>query len=62
MEKDKLKELRKKVGLSLADAAKRVHVTPRTWARYEAGDRSIPDGVVHLFCLTSGINPDEYLK
>lgn len=55
MEGSKLKALRKKLGLSLSQAAARVHVTPRTWARYEAGDRKIPEGVVHLFCVQSGV-------
>ena len=50
-----LKALRKKLGLSLAGAAARVHVTPRTWARYEAGERKVPEGVVHLFCIQSGV-------
>jgi transcriptional regulator with XRE-family HTH domain len=50
-----LKKLRKKLGLSLAQAAAKVHITPRTWARYEAGDRAIPESVVHLFCLQNKI-------
>lgn len=57
-----LKILRKKLGLSLSQAAARVHVTPRTWARYEAGDRKIPEGVVHLFCIESGIEYERVIS
>lgn len=58
MKPDDLKKLRNKLGLSISQAAARVHVTPRTWARYEAGDRKIPEGVVHLFCVESNIEYD----
>jgi DNA-binding transcriptional regulator YiaG len=44
-----LKELRKTLGLSAAKAAAQVHVSERSWHRWEAGDRSIPESVVHLF-------------
>ena len=56
MQAENLKELRKNLGLSLADAASQVHVTPRTWARYEAGDRKLPEGVIHLFCIQNEID------
>lgn len=55
MEYQKLKVLRKKLGLSLSQAAAQVHVTSRTWARYEAGDRSIPEGVIELFCVKNKV-------
>lgn len=55
MEHTALKKLRKELGLSLANAALQVHVTPRTWARYEKGDRKIPEGIVHLFCNENNI-------
>lgn len=45
-----LKALRKKLGLSMTQAAAQVHVTSRTWARWEAGDRHLPEAIVHLFC------------
>ena len=51
MTPEELKHLRKNMGLSLAVAASQVHVTSRTWARYESGDRSIPEGVIHLFFI-----------
>jgi len=44
-----LKELRKRLGLSLAQAARQVEVTPRTFARWESGDQKIPDGALRLF-------------
>lgn len=57
MTPEKLKETRTGLDLSLAQAANQVHITPRSWARYESGDRPIPEGVIHLFCL---INELEY--
>ena len=46
-----LKAWRNKLGLSLAQAARQVEVTPRTWARWEAGERKIPEGAMKLFKL-----------
>lgn len=54
-----LKELRKTLGLSLAQAAKQVEVSSRTWARWEAGDQSIPEGALKLFRI---LNKLERLK
>jgi transcriptional regulator with XRE-family HTH domain len=48
-----LKILRYDLGLSLADAARQVEVTPRTWARWESGERSVPRGVVKLFYMVN---------
>lgn len=44
-----LKKLRKALGLSLAQAARQVEVSPRSWARWEAGTQSIPEGALKLF-------------
>lgn len=55
MKGDDLKELRKQLGLSVADAARQVEVTPRTWSRWESGDRAIPRGAVKLFCMVNKI-------
>lgn len=55
MEPKELKAHRKRLGLSLAQAAAQVHVSPRTWARWEAGDRHLPESIVELFCLKNGI-------
>ena len=50
-----LKELRKQLGLSLNEAANQVHVSVRTWCRYEADEYKIPEGVVHLFCIQNNL-------
>ena len=50
-----LKQLRKKLGLSLAQAARQVEVSPRTWARWEAGDQNIPEGAMKLFRILNGL-------
>ena len=50
-----LKRLRKKLHLSSAKAARQVEVSPRTWTRWEAGDKPIPEGVVKLFRIVNGI-------
>jgi DNA-binding transcriptional regulator YiaG len=54
-----LKKLRKKLDLSLAQAARQVEVSPRTWARWEAGDQEIPEGAMKLFRI---LNKMEKLK
>jgi len=55
MNRKQLKKLREELGLSQSEASRLVHVTQRTWARYEAGDRSIPAGVIELFCIKNNI-------
>lgn len=55
MDRHALKEHRKRLGLSLAQVAEQVQVTPRTWARYESGERSIPPSIVRLFSLINRI-------
>ena len=62
MEPHELKQLRNNLELSVADAAGQVHVTPRSWARYENGSRAIPDGVVHLFCIQNKLDVNKYLS
>lgn len=54
MEPEALKALRKASGLSLKQAAELVHVSTRTWARWESGSRHCPESVIELFCLKSG--------
>lgn len=49
-----LKKLRYKLGLSLAQAARQVEVSARTWARWEAGDQTIPEGAMKLFRILNG--------
>ena len=55
MTPEQMKELRKRLGLSISQAAKCVHVTDRSWLRYESGDRKIPDAIVHLFHVQNGL-------
>lgn len=55
MNREQLKAHRVRLGLSLMKAAAQVHVAPRTWARWESGERHIPEAAVHLFCLANGI-------
>lgn len=55
MTRQELKGHRKRLGLSLSEAAAQVHVSPRTWARWEAGDRHLPEPIVHLFCVLNRI-------
>jgi DNA-binding transcriptional regulator YiaG len=52
---EELKALRKKLGLSLAQASRQVEVSARTWARWESGDQSIPDGALKLFRILNGL-------
>lgn len=47
-----LKALRKSLGLSLAEAAKQVEVSVRTWARWETSDE-VPPGAVKLFKIVN---------
>ena len=55
MTRQELRAHRKRLGLSLAQVARQVHVTARTWARYEAGERRVPETIVHLFCTINHI-------
>lgn len=49
-----LKKLRKSLGLSLAQAARQVEVSVRTWARWEVCER-VPEGAVKLFEIENGL-------
>jgi DNA-binding transcriptional regulator YiaG len=55
MTSEQLKRLRSELGLSLAEAARMVEVTPRTWARWESGERAIPRGAVKLFYMVNNL-------
>lgn len=49
MEASELKKLRNDLGLSVAQASRQVEVAARTWARWESGEQSIPEGAMKLF-------------
>lgn len=51
-----LKALRKKLGLSLAQASRQVEVSARTWARWESGVQTIPEGAVKLFRILNKLD------
>jgi len=46
-----LKTLRKKLGLSLAEASRQIEVSARTWCRWEAGQQEIPRPALRLFLI-----------
>jgi DNA-binding transcriptional regulator YiaG len=50
-----LKALRKTLKLSLAQAARQVEVSVRTWARWESGKNDVPPGAVKLFKMVNKI-------
>lgn len=55
VDRHELKAHRKRLGLSLAQAAEQVQITARSWARYESGERKIPPSIVKLFSLLNRI-------
>jgi transcriptional regulator with XRE-family HTH domain len=59
--KDKIEselwKLRKKLGLTKTQAATKVKVSPKTWARWEKGETKMPEAMLSLFKLkVGGIN------
>lgn len=59
MKGEELKKMRNDLGLTVAAAAKQVEVHPRTWSRWESGERGIPRGVIKLFCMVNDITLHE---
>jgi transcriptional regulator with XRE-family HTH domain len=55
MSRQELRAHRKRLGLSLAEVGAQMHVSARTWARYESGERHVPETIVHLFCSLNRI-------
>ena len=45
MTNTELKQLRKKLNLTLRKAARRCDVAERSYARWESGERAVPDGI-----------------
>lgn len=50
-----LKAMRKKLGLSLAQAAKQVEVSVSTWCRWENGTTPVPRSAAKLFKMVNKI-------
>lgn len=55
MEGPTLKQLRKALGLSLAQAARQVEVSVSTWCRWESGSQRIPEGAIKLFKILNKV-------
>lgn len=55
---DRLRQLRKDRGLSQTDIANMAHVAQRTIARYESGQRDMPDGMVELLAMKLDVSFD----
>lgn len=55
MNGQELKALRKKLDLSLAQAARQVEVGVSTWCRWESGKQKIPEGAVKLFKILNRV-------
>jgi len=55
MKPESVRALRDKAGLSVAEAARCVQIERRSWQRYESGERTIPPGLVELFCMKNGL-------
>lgn len=51
---DNIRRRREAVGLTQAEAAALVYVTPRAWQRWESGDRAIPLATWELFLAKIG--------
>lgn len=49
MTPEEIKTLRQAHGLSVTQAARLVHVSDRTWQRYESGGISVPGAIAELF-------------
>ena len=61
VEPNQLKKLRKELGLTQAEAAESVRVERQTWISWERDAdkptaRTIPDGLLELFCMKHKIN------
>jgi DNA-binding transcriptional regulator YiaG len=62
MDGAELKKIRKTLGLSLAQVARQIEVSPRTWARWEAGDQAIPGAALRLFLILNGLDRPDIKK
>jgi DNA-binding transcriptional regulator YiaG len=55
MSPDSIASARKLAGLSVAGAARLVHVSERNWRRWESGDKPMPEAAWELFCIKAGL-------
>ena len=55
MSAKQLRSARKRLRLTVAQAAAEVHVAPRTWVNWEAGAVEVPDTAAHLFSMLHGL-------
>lgn len=53
---NRIKEIRKAVGLNQADLGTRLGVSPGAVSRWESGDRTIPDSAIISICREFNVN------
>lgn len=56
---EKIASIRKELNLTVEQVSIQVHVSPRTWERFESGQNSIIENIWHLFCI---LNQLDYSK
>lgn len=52
---DELRKLREKIGLTPTEAAASISVSARTWQRWEASKKPIPEPASRLFKILHGL-------
>ena len=57
IEPEKLKYLRKKLGLSSKEVAGITGLTSRQWLKYESGEASVPNKTLEYFCFGYAFPP-----
>lgn len=58
---ERIKEIRKELGLTQKDFAEKIRVAPNSIARYELGDRNPSDAIINSICREFNIN-EEWLR
>lgn len=53
---ERIKELRKDLGLNQMEFGKRIGVAPNTISTYENGTRALSDAIIMLICREFGVN------
>ena len=59
--KDRLKQLRKELGLTQREFSERIGIKPNTFSQYESGRNEPIDAVLRLICETFNVN-EEWLR